>query len=127
MGDASVLVVGETPSLGRSIHDLLESGGVPSRFEYDIGYGSPLSELHREFPIVVAACNEHFCDSARRWARGEIPGVSLIVVGARDPYLAKIPGIRVVPLPLVPGPFLTLVNRLRQAAELPPRAIASRS
>ena len=43
---------------------------------------------------------------------GEFPAVAMIVVGARDPALVKMPGIRTVSLPLVPGPLLSLVRSL---------------
>jgi hypothetical protein len=105
-------VVGETPSLGHAISDLLESSGVTTRLEYDVGAMGPLPMLHRRFPVVIAACNEPFCATVRRWHRGEFPHVTLVVVGARDPFVAGSLGIHVVPLPLVPGPFLSLVKRL---------------
>ncbi len=113
-----MLVVGETPSLGRSIVDLLESGKVPSRLVYDVAAEPPLSNLSTRFPVVISACNEHICATARRWARGELPNVAMVVVGGRDPGLTAFPGIRVVSLPLVPAPFLALVHRLLTAAEI---------
>ena len=61
--------------------------------------------LSSRFPIVIAACNGYICTTARRWARGELPNVAMIVVGARDPELAFIPGIFAVSLPLRPNPF----------------------
>lgn len=119
MGDSAVLVVGETPSLGRSIYDLLDSEGVPANLEYDLTAESPLSTLYQRFPVVIAACNEHICATARRWTRGELPNVALVVVGARDGTLTKVDGIRVISLPLVPGPFLVMVNRLRKSGARP--------
>jgi hypothetical protein len=116
MTDRGVLVVGETPSLGRSIADLLESGDIPSRLVYDLGAERSLDELSGQFPVVVAACNEHFCATARRWARGELPHVAMVVVGDRDPGLPSIPGVEVVALPLLPSPFLALVHRLLDSA-----------
>ena len=113
-----MLVVGETPSLGRSIADLLDSAAVPGRFVFDISAEHPLPTLSHRYPVVVAACNEHFCGTARRWARGEFPDVALVVVGDRDTGLAAIPGVHVVPLPLVPAPFLSLVRQLLAAAPL---------
>ena len=110
MQSPEVLVVGETPSLGRSIADLLESGNVPCRVVYDISAERPLGTLSQRFRMIIVACNERFCATARRWARGEIPKSELIVVGSRDPALASMVGVRVVPLPLVPGPLLALVR-----------------
>ncbi len=124
MENRTVLVVGETPSLGRSIVDLLESGSVRSCFVFDVSTESPLSSLFRRFPVVIAACNEHFCATARRWARGELPYVEMVVVGARDPGLSHISGVRVVSLPLLPGPFLVLVNHLLSAPETSPTGTA---
>lgn len=113
-----VLVVGETASLGRSIVDLLESGGVPHRLVSAIDAELSLARLSDRFPVVVAACNKHRCVTARRWVRGEFPGVALVVVGDRDVGLPELPGVRVVPLPLLPNRFLMLVRSLLTTAEL---------
>ncbi len=125
MDPRAVLVVGETPSLGRSVVDLLESANVPCRFVYDVSAGHPLASLSDRFPVVVAACNEHFCATARRWSRGEFPNVQLVVVGSRDPTLLTMPEVRVVPLPLLPGPLLALTATLLASAESARRADAS--
>jgi hypothetical protein len=117
MGSSEVLVVGETPSLGRAIADLLESGGITARLVVDIGAELPLSSLSRRFPVVIVACNGYFCATARRYARGELPNIELVVVGARDPALQGLTGIRVVPLPLVPGPLLALIRELSSRAD----------
>lgn len=113
-----VLVVGETPSLGRSIVDLLESGNIPSQLVYDVNAEHPLSDLSGRFPVVISACNERYCATARRWARGELPNVAMVVVGDRDSGLPALSGVRVVSLPLLPAPFLALVHRLLTAAEV---------
>jgi len=110
-----VLIVAETPSLGRSIADLLESGGISSRLVYDlydVRAERPLRRVAERYPVVVAACNERFCATARHWARGELPNVAMVVVGDRDPGLASIAGVQVVPLPLLPSPFLLRVRQL---------------
>lgn len=112
MAGPRVLVIGETPSLGRSIFDLLESEGVPCSFDDGLDTEGPLSTLHRKYPVVISACNEHYCTTAGRWAHGELPQVELVVIGDRDPRLTQIPGIRVVSLPLAPDSLVTLVNRL---------------
>src|SRR5580658_10826508 len=49
----TVLVVGETPSLGRSVFYLLVSCSVPCRFVHDVVAESPLFNLAERFPIVV--------------------------------------------------------------------------
>lgn len=116
-----MLVVGETPSLGRSIADVLEAGGVPIRLVYDVSAAHPLATLADRYPVVVVACNEHFCATVRRWAREEFPGVAVVVVGDRDPGLALFPGVRVVPLPLRPASFVAQVGELLAAA--PPRTV----
>ncbi|MGC2033909.1 MAG: hypothetical protein WA761_00515 [Thermoplasmata archaeon] len=112
MGESAVLVVGETPSLGRSIVDLLEAENVPVRLVRDVDEEPSLLSLSSRFPIVIAACNGYICTTARRWARGELPDVAMIVVGARDPELAFMPGIHTVSLPLRPNPFLSLVRAI---------------
>jgi|SRR5580692_7830581 hypothetical protein len=117
MPTRAVLVVGETPSLGRSIVDLLESSGVPTRFVTQIDALTPLSELSAEYPVVVAACNESFCSTARRWLWGEVPNVAMVVVGARDPALVEAYGLRLVPLPLVPVALLGLIRGLLVAGD----------
>ncbi|HTW56035.1 MAG TPA: hypothetical protein VMG36_06305 [Thermoplasmata archaeon] len=112
MAPPTVLVVGETPSLGRSIADLLESNGIATRFVLDIGGETPLGSLGKRFPVVIAACNRPFCGTARRWIRGEFPHTQLVVVGSRDPTLGQMAGVTVVPLPLLPRPFVSLASDL---------------
>lgn len=123
MEPPGVLVVGETPSLGRSIADLLESGGVRVRYVDDVRTPGPLAALAQRYPIVVAACNEHLCATARRWVRGEIPNVALVVVGARDPALARTEKLHLVPLPLLPARFLGLIHGLLEAG--PPASVSA--
>lgn len=116
MEPPGVLVIGETPSLGRSIVDLLESGGMRARYVADLQGQEPLSTLWNRYPVVVAACNEHYCATARRWAGGELPNVALVVVGARDPLLARAGKLHLVPLPLLPAGFLGLIHELLDPA-----------
>lgn len=108
-------MVGETPSLGRSIADLLESGGVPAHYVDDVTSAQPLSSLANRFPVVIAACNEHYCATARQWVRGELPNVALVVVGSRDPLLARAGKVHLVPLPLLPSRFLGMIHGLLDA------------
>ncbi|MGP8073101.1 MAG: hypothetical protein ACLPZM_08265 [Thermoplasmata archaeon] len=116
MESPEVLVVGETPSLGRSITDLLVSGDVRARYVHDLGSEGPLGTLARRFPVVVAACNSPFCATARQWVRGEIPDVALVVVGSRDPVLAQATKkVHLVSLPLLPARFLELIRDLMAA------------
>ncbi|MGD0257646.1 MAG: hypothetical protein ABSB90_07190 [Thermoplasmata archaeon] len=112
MESPGVLVVGETPSLGRSIADLLESGDVPARYVLDLTSEQPLNGIAGRFPVVVAACNSLYCSTARRWARGELPNVELVVVGSRDPLVVGGGNLHVVPLPLFPSKFLSLIRSL---------------
>jgi hypothetical protein len=109
---APILVVGETPSLGRSIVDLLESGSLPCQFVLDLEEVGPLANLSERYPVVVAACNEAYCSTVRRWSRGEFPRVSFVVVGSRDPALRSVPGLRTIPLPLVPDRLLSVIRSL---------------
>jgi len=112
MSRGEVLVVGETPSLGQSIVDLLESEKLRTEYVYDVESKGPISSLGERFSVIVVACNEHFCVTARRWMHGELPNVSLVVVGARDPILATTKGVHQVPLPLQPCRFLEIVRGL---------------
>ena len=106
-----VLVVGETPSLGRSIVDLLESGSVPCRYVRAGDLEQSLSDLSGNVRLVIAACNEPVCTTARHWARKSPKGI-LVVVGSRDTGLSVLPGVRVVPLPLRPARLLSLIRSL---------------
>jgi hypothetical protein len=120
----TALVVAETQSLGRSIADLLEAGNLPHRLVDDLATVTPLSTLAARYPLVIVACNERVCATARRWIRGELPEVALVVVGDRDAALGSALGLRVVPLPLRPTPFLQLVEALLRPAGRAP-AISS--
>lgn len=117
MEHPEVLVVGETPSLGRSITDLLVSGDVPARYALDLNTEGAPTQLAERFPVVVAASNGPFCATARRWAKGEFPNVSLVVVGSRDPVLAQgLKKVYLVSLPLLPARFLELIRELLASA-----------
>jgi hypothetical protein len=119
METPGVLVVGETPSLGRSIADLLESGGVPAQYVDDVRTQQPLSSLSNRYPVVVAACNEHHCATARQWVRGELPNVALVIVGSRDPLVPRAANVHVVTLPLLPSRFLGMIHGLLDATARP--------
>jgi hypothetical protein len=112
MEGGEVLVIGETPSLGRAIADLLESSDVPVRFSRDILSESPLATLAQRHRVVVTACTGFTCDTARRWRRGETPGVHLVVVGSWDPSLTPHENLYVVDLPLRPERFVELIRGL---------------
>ncbi len=112
MDPPRVLVVGETPSLGRSIADLLDAGGVSAEYVLDVEAIQPLSELSRRFRVLVAASNSPYCTTGRRWLRGEMPGVDLVVVGSRDPQVEDSTGLHRVGLPLIPEDFLRLLRTL---------------
>jgi hypothetical protein len=112
MAIPSVLVVGETPSLGRSIVDLFDSAGIANEFVHDLAAETAPVDLGRQHPVVVVASNGPYCASARGWGRGAYPEVEMVVVGSRDPSLRDLPKIRVVPLPFLPGRLLALVQGL---------------
>ncbi len=112
MRPAELLVVGETPSLGRSVADLLESEGFTVRLVPDLGIESPLYRLAERNPVVVVVSNGYFCAAARRYANGEIPGVSLVVVGSRDPVVTAHRAIHPIGLPIEVEPFLGLIRSL---------------
>lgn len=111
-----VLVVGETPSLGRSVADLLESGDVGAHYVEDLENERPLGSLAHRYPVVVVASSGYFCAAARRWVRGELPNVELVVVGSRDPVLLTARGIHHFALPLLPPRLLTTVRSLLSLA-----------
>jgi hypothetical protein len=112
MPRGGVLVVGETPSLGQSIVDLLESERLRAQYVYDVESEAPVSSIGDRFAVIVVACNEHFCVTARRWLHGELRNVPLVIVGSRDPILATTKGVYQIPLPLQPGLFLDTIREL---------------
>jgi hypothetical protein len=118
MERATVLVVGETPSLGRSVTDILDAAELPARFVADLDGEAPLETLVARHPVLVVASNSYFCSSARRWVRGEMPHVALVVVGSRDPVVAANANIRAVALPIAPSPFLTMIRQLTDLGEV---------
>ncbi len=124
-----VLVVSETPSLARSITDLLESDGHRVATPVDPGREFLRRLKDREEPVrlVISASNGFYCETARRWMRGEVQGVDLIVVGSRDPGLRSGPHLHVIGLPLAPDAFLTLVRSLLDRAAETSAAVAGQS
>lgn len=126
MSSSDLVVVAETPSLGRSVLDLLESGGHSGRLVLDLPSELPTDWVRSNDPVVVVACNAAFCRTARRWARGEFPSVRLVVVGSRDPVLATLPQVEVVGLPLNPSALLTAVADRRGAPPLNFRLLGAR-
>jgi hypothetical protein len=115
-----VLVIGETPSLGRSIFDLLESSGIPVRYVPDLTLEPPLAGMAHRYGVVVVACNGSYCATARAWAQEGVSDVDLVVVGARDRGVTARERLHVVELPLVPTGFLALIRSLLAASD--PRA-----
>lgn len=114
-------MVGETPSLGRAIHDLLETEGIPSRLL--IGPATPalLQDEGHERPVVIVASNDEICVTGRRWVRADPMDVDLLIVGARDPRLLEHPDLPKVRLPIDPAEFLALIRAMlarRAAREL---------
>jgi hypothetical protein len=120
MRPAELLVVGETPSLGRSVADLLESEGFTVRLVPDLGIEAPLYRLAERDPVVIVVSNGYFCAAARRYANGEIPGVSLVVVGSRDPVVTAHRAIHPIGLPIQVESFLGLIRSLLDVPEAMP-------
>lgn len=117
MGLPEVLVVAETLSLGRWVVDLLDSDGLPARL-----CSPPASSKDYppdRFPVIVAACNELRCETARQWERGGWPDVDLVVVGGRDPGVGSHGRMQVIRLPLVPRHLLALVRKLYEGGVEP--------
>lgn len=114
-----VLVVGETPSLGRSIVDLLEAGDLTTRFVLDLDTEGPVATIGGRFAVVVVASTGYFCATARRWIRGEIPGAALVVVASHDPALKSGGGLHAIDLPLAPDRVLRVVRELVERSPRP--------
>ncbi len=112
-----VLVVGESPSLGSSISDLLGAGDVPHRLVVQLDSESPLETVRERYLVVVAASNGYYCSTGRRWLQGELPGIALVVVGSRDPLLGHSPGVHRVALPLDPGLLLETIRGLLRGSD----------
>jgi hypothetical protein len=126
MEGAEVLVIGETPSLGRAIADLLESSDLAVRYARDVATEVPLENFAGRFPVVVAASTGLACATARRWSRGELPGAELVVVGERDATVSARDHLHFVSLPLRPQEFLELVRRLLSVVAHRPSSTGSR-
>jgi hypothetical protein len=110
MGEVEVLVVGETPSLGRSITDLLIAGNIRAHYAMDLGDGRA-ADLPDTAPVVVLASNGSYSPFVRRWVERGPTNVALVVVGSRDTILARSwPGVHLVPLPLAPARFLEQIQ-----------------
>jgi hypothetical protein len=112
MEPPEVVVVGETPSLGRSVTDLLDSAGVRTRFVEDLRREPPERDEVGRLPIVIVASSGYSCATARQRSRGEVPNVTLVVVGSLDPALAGAANLCQVSLPLEPGRFLEMIRAL---------------
>jgi len=106
-----VVVVGETPSLGRALVDLLQSDGVKVRY---LPGSDAIRLAHgpRHPAVIIVASNAPYSATARRWLEGKLVANSLITVGSRDPVIAPLPNVHRVALPLEPGGFLRLVHSL---------------
>ncbi len=110
MAEPSIVVVGETPSLGRALVDLLEADGLSVQYRPHLeSAGVPGSG---PAPVIVVASNTPYCATARRWLDGELGSSRLVVVGSRDPRVAPGSGIHRVSLPLRAAPFLQTVRGL---------------
>jgi hypothetical protein len=105
-----VLVVGETPSLGRAIVDLLDAEGYRTAFTLHLDRVD--DGLLRTTRLVIAAANGPYCATLRERRAGAVDGQELIVVGSYDPLVTVGPRVHPVQLPLQTAPFLALVRSL---------------
>jgi hypothetical protein len=96
----SVLVVGESASLGRSIADLLTTSGLKAQFVRSLEDLTSLETAASDSRVVVAASPGFYCSTLRVWMRGGLPGSKLIVVASRDPLLDRAGGVLKIDLPL---------------------------
>jgi hypothetical protein len=107
-----VVVIGETPSLGRAIAELLETDGVHTHYLGVQRDGATVRGLAPTHPVIVVACNASYCLSVRQWIAGEFLSVPLVAVGTRDPILRDVPGSHPLELPLNPTELLRVVRGL---------------
>lgn len=114
MTHPGILVIGETPSLGRSIVGLLESVGLPCRYSLDVSASGDSGLDGVE--VVVVAANAHYCATLRAQQQGALGERELVVVGSRDPLGRAGPHVYPVELPLRPSDFLALIRSLMAAA-----------
>jgi hypothetical protein len=112
MGSPEILVVGETPSLGQAIADLLEAAGFPTRLVPSVRGVAPGGFGEGSYRVVVAACNASDCFTALAWGRGDFPRTSLVVVGSRYPAAEPAPNVHVIRLPLQPAHLVAVVRSL---------------
>ncbi len=110
MNEPRVLVVAESLSLGRALVDLLDVAGLPARICQDPMLEGPLASFSLRFPVVVVGSPGFYCETARRWLRGRLPPIPLIVVGSNDPQLPEDHRMYRFPLPLATEEFLRVVR-----------------
>lgn len=111
MDASGVVVIGETPSLGEALVDLLRSDAIPVHY-ITAEPQRTREHLPRSVRVMIVASNSPFSPAARGWLAGEYSPRELVVVGSRDPALASARQIHRVPLPLDPERFLGLVRKL---------------
>ncbi|MHB8352030.1 MAG: hypothetical protein ACYDFT_04980 [Thermoplasmata archaeon] len=123
MDRIEVLVVGETPSLGRSLRDLLESGLLRTRYTEDPAEALDSRTGSGGSTVVVVACTGLESETARGWLGRGLPRSALLVVGVRDPARLAQRGVRGVSLPIDPAELLDLVGGMlgagRAGSDLP--------
>ncbi|HTW39691.1 MAG TPA: hypothetical protein VMF04_02380 [Thermoplasmata archaeon] len=110
MAPPKILVVGETPSLGRAIFDVLDAYGIESRYTIDLAEVG--REGLREVSVVVAASNSGYCSTLREQEQGRLNMHPLVVVGSRDPKAVAGPKVFPVGLPIEPVSFVQLIRSL---------------
>ncbi len=119
MPPGEVVVVGETPSLGRSIVDLLRADGIECRFVRELAPDEVGARGPAPRPVIIVGCNATVCRTARRWLHDGVPFERFLVVGARDPELHARPGLLLIPLPLAPESIVARTRSLLSPAASP--------
>ena len=112
-----VVVVGETPSLGAAVNELLLSDRYDSRLVSSLESAERLLRGHRpsDPTVIVTAANGAFCATFLLWPKSSLRDLELVVVGDRYRTVVPSPHVHVLRLPIDPEELLGLVRRLLES------------
>ena len=112
MSETEVLIVGESPSLGRAVGDLLAAEGVGHRLVYELSPKDIAGGPSGRPRLVVVVSHGYYTIAGRRWLHGEMSGVPLLVVGSLDPILEGRAEVHRLGLPLDPVELVRVIFSL---------------